>query len=49
MSQLKDRKQLYVNGEWLPAGAVEAVLNPATEQVIGEAPVGDFLGVRARR
>ncbi|MDB5868485.1 MAG: aldehyde dehydrogenase, partial [Polaromonas sp.] len=35
--------RLYINGEWVPpaSGALEEVINPATEAVIGLAPVGD--------
>ncbi|MGI4860624.1 MAG: aldehyde dehydrogenase family protein [Janthinobacterium lividum] len=44
MSQFK-RDALYIGGEWVvPAsGARDDVINPATEQVIGQSPVG---GVR---
>jgi len=35
--------KLYIDGCWVAAdGACEAVLNPATEAVIGHAPVGDI-------
>lgn len=36
-----DISELYINGQWLkPAsGHYEAVVNPATEEIIGEAPV----------
>ena len=34
--------KLYIDGAWVSAnGPTEAVLNPATEEVIGQAPVGD--------
>jgi acyl-CoA reductase-like NAD-dependent aldehyde dehydrogenase len=35
-------KGLYIDGQWVPAtgGAQEDVINPATEAVIGQAPVG---------
>src|SRR5690606_41424368 len=34
--------KLYIDGAWVSAnGPAEAVLNPATEEVIGQAPVGD--------
>jgi aldehyde dehydrogenase (NAD+) len=35
-------KGLYIDGQWTPptGGAQEAVINPATEAVIGQAPVG---------
>lgn len=31
---------LYIDGEWHPSDDREAVINPATEETIGEAPVG---------
>ena len=38
---LKVSDSIYVGGEWLrPSGDPEAVINPATEEVIGHAPVG---------
>lgn len=33
--------KLYIDGHWVPTTDYEAVLNPATEAVIGHAPVGD--------
>jgi acyl-CoA reductase-like NAD-dependent aldehyde dehydrogenase len=36
-----DIDKLYINGEWVAVQGTEAVLNPATEAVIGHAPVGD--------
>ena len=36
-----DIDRLYIDGAWEAATDREAVLNPATEAVIGEAPVGD--------
>jgi len=39
MSALKLRKALYINGEWLRASEAEAVINPADESVLGEAPL----------
>jgi aldehyde dehydrogenase (NAD+) len=39
MTALKQRKALYVNGEWLEASDAEAVINPADESVLGEAPL----------
>jgi aldehyde dehydrogenase (NAD+) len=37
-----DIDQLYIDGRWEAAGAgTDPVLNPATEEVIGHAPVGD--------
>ena len=38
---LKITDSVYVGGEWVKAtGEAEAVINPATEAVIGYAPVG---------
>lgn len=37
----RQQKSLYVAGEWVPVDRHEAVVNPATEEVIGEAPLGD--------
>lgn len=36
-----DISELYINGQWLKpvSGHYEAVINPATEEIIGEAPV----------
>jgi acyl-CoA reductase-like NAD-dependent aldehyde dehydrogenase len=39
--------RLYVNGEWQSVSLKEAVLNPATEAVIGEAPVGELAAAEA--
>jgi aldehyde dehydrogenase (NAD+) len=39
--------KLYINGLWEQADGTEAVLNPATEIVIGHAPVGSAAGARA--
>ncbi|MDB6062904.1 MAG: aldehyde dehydrogenase [Verrucomicrobiaceae bacterium] len=37
-----DISKLYINGRWQAAnGGTEPVLNPATETIIGHAPVGD--------
>ncbi|WP_296254236.1 MULTISPECIES: aldehyde dehydrogenase family protein [unclassified Pseudomonas] len=33
--------KLYINGQWVAVQHTEAVLNPATEAVIGHAPLGD--------
>lgn len=38
---------LYIDGEWHPAPDREPVLNPATEEVIAEAPVGDKAAAEA--
>jgi len=42
MSVSKKNNSLYINGEWVSvvSGAVDPVINPATEEVIGFAPVG---------
>src|SRR5277367_5247023 len=42
-----DISNLYINGRWEKVQAGEAVLNPATEAVIGHAPVGDAAAARA--
>jgi aldehyde dehydrogenase (NAD+) len=40
--------QLYINGAWATADAgTEDVLNPATEEVIGRAPLGDAAAAEA--
>lgn len=40
--------KLYIDGNWATAsGNTEAVLNPATEEVIGHAPVGDTASAQA--
>jgi acyl-CoA reductase-like NAD-dependent aldehyde dehydrogenase len=42
MSVTQNNKALYINGEWVSviSGACEPVVNPATEEIIGMAPVG---------
>jgi acyl-CoA reductase-like NAD-dependent aldehyde dehydrogenase len=40
-------KNLYIDGRWAKAHGEEAVLNPATEAVIGHAPVGDTAAAHA--
>ena len=42
-AELRTPTHLYIGGEWTPpsSGAREDVLNPATEAVIAQAPVGD--------
>jgi acyl-CoA reductase-like NAD-dependent aldehyde dehydrogenase len=37
-----ENKGLYIGGEWVwpQSGEAEAVLNPATEEIIGMAPLG---------
>ena len=39
--------KLYIAGRWQTADAREAVLNPATEAVIGNAPLGETAATRA--
>jgi len=36
-----DISRLYINGHWENVSGTEDVVNPATEQVIGHAPLGD--------
>lgn len=40
MGALTENKGLYIGGEWVKTDREEPVLNPATEDVIGMAPVG---------
>jgi aldehyde dehydrogenase (NAD+) len=47
MTILKNKNSLYINGEWVPSSDLEAVLNPANEQVLAEAPVGNAAHVEA--
>ncbi|MET0370406.1 MAG: aldehyde dehydrogenase family protein [Sphingobium sp.] len=47
MTILKNSKALYINGEFMSTDQLEAVINPATEQSIGEAPVGTAAHVEA--
>lgn len=44
---LQNPKALYVGGEWIDSPNAESVINPATEEVIGLAPVGDKAMVEA--
>ena len=39
---IKDYRQLFIGGKWVDTedGRVEPVINPATEDIIGMAPVG---------
>ncbi|GAC70342.1 aldehyde dehydrogenase family protein [Gordonia soli] len=39
---IKDYRRLFIDGNWVDgeSGATETVINPATEEVIGTAPVG---------
>jgi acyl-CoA reductase-like NAD-dependent aldehyde dehydrogenase len=39
--------RLFINGEWVDVAGRDAVLNPATEEVIGHAPVGDAAAAEA--
>lgn len=41
--------KLYIGGQWVPASGPEreAVLNPSTEEVVGEAPVGTVADAEA--
>ena len=47
--ELRARRALYIGSEWIApsAGDSEPVINPATEQVIGIAPVGGLADVEA--
>ena len=47
MTIMKHPRALFINGEWLHTDQLEAVINPATEAVIGEAPVGTAAHVEA--
>ena len=47
MTILKNSRALYINGEWMSTDQLEAVINPATEEVLGEAPVGTDAHVEA--
>ncbi|TVV77154.1 aldehyde dehydrogenase family protein [Sphingomonas solaris] len=42
-----DIDRLYIDGRWEAVAGRDAVLNPATEAVIGEAPVGDAAAAQA--
>ena len=44
---LKHPGALYIDGEWITASTHEAIINPATEAVIGHAPVGDSAAIEA--
>ena len=41
MKGLKQRQALYIGGEWVPATNAAAVINPANEVILGEAPVAE--------
>lgn len=47
MTNIKQRKALYINGEWVATSNFEPVINPANEHVLGEAPVADGTHVEA--
>jgi acyl-CoA reductase-like NAD-dependent aldehyde dehydrogenase len=44
---LKHSGAVYIAGEWVPTTEREAVINPADESVLGEAPVGSAAQVEA--
>ena len=44
---LKNPNALYIAAEWVSSTLVEEVINPATEEVIGLAPVGDLATMEA--
>lgn len=47
MDLVKNLDSLYIDGEWAAADERDAVINPADETVLGEAPVGDAKHVEA--
>ena len=47
MTVLRHPGRLYIRGDWLPSDQAEPIINPATEQVIGDAPVGTLAHVDA--
>ncbi|HCW62088.1 MULTISPECIES: aldehyde dehydrogenase family protein [Sphingobium] len=47
MTILRNKNALYINGEWVTTTQTEAVINPATEGNIGDAPVGTSAHVEA--
>lgn len=47
MIALKNKNALYIGGEWMTTDQLEGVINPATEQVLAEAPVGTSAHVEA--
>lgn len=47
MSKLKSRNALFIAGAWVTTTRSEAVVNPATEAAIGEAPIGDVVQAEA--
>lgn len=42
MAYLKNESALYIDGAWRKVAQTEAVINPATEAVIAQAPVGSM-------
>lgn len=48
MDLTRRRDRLFIDGEWVAprTGAVEPVVNPATEDALGHAPVGDVADAR---
>ena len=47
MTILQNSQSLYINAEWVPSDQLEAVLNPADESVLAQAPVGGAAHVEA--
>ena len=47
MGLLRHEKSLFINGEWVRTADAEAIINPANETIIGEAPVGAKADVEA--
>ena len=49
MIEIKAPRALYIGSQWITptSGQCEPVINPATEQVIGTAPVGTLADVEA--
>jgi len=47
MTILKNKNALYINGEWMTSDQLEAIVNPADESVLGEAPVGTAAHIEA--
>jgi aldehyde dehydrogenase (NAD+) len=43
----RKKSALYINGEWVSTRKTEPVINPATEALLDEAPVGDEVHARA--
>ena len=47
MAAITQRKAVYVAGEWVAANDAEPVINPATESVLGEAPLSSTAHVES--